>query len=262
MRTRRIGPRQPVAAALTSILVLLGGGCAASEVAVSAALPASAGAAVPTPAARPVTVAELRGGLLGLKEVAAGFMPVTGAGDEDGPRAVFGGAGCEELAQLLNARKLPGSRAEAAVALSSGLQGGAAVEQLHAMDSPKAAARVVDRYRRGASRCREITLSAAGAGSSTFFVRPISSVEVGDASFATRGSAASSDGPVDQDFIQVTAHSGAVVVVMTFMGASPSDAETVTEAAVNRVHHKLAARESRLLSDRGTGRSPIAKPWT
>ena len=216
----------------------------------------------PAPAAWPVTVADLRGGLLGSKEVSAGFMPVTGAVDEDGPRAEFAGAGCEELARLLNGGKLPGSGAEAAVALSSGPQGGAAVEQLHAMDSPEAAAQVVARYRREASRCREIRLSAAGAGASTFFVRPISSVDVGDASFATRGSAASSDGLVDHDFIQVTAHSGAVVVVMTLMGASPSDAETVTEAAVNRVHHKFAAREPRVLTDRGTGRSPIAKPWT
>lgn len=227
-------------AALTATLVLLCAGCEASNTAAPADSAATGGAGVPA-AAWPVTAAELREGLLGLEEVSASFEPVTGVADEDGARAVFEGAGCEELTRFLNAKKLPGSRAEAAVALSSGPEGGAAAEQLYAMDSPQAAAQVVDRYRREAAWCTKITLSVAGVGTSTFSVRPISLVEVGDGSFATGVSAASTDSFADQDIIQVVTHSGAVVIVVTFMGANPSDAETVTQAAVDKVHHKLAA---------------------
>lgn len=239
MRTSRIGFHQPVIAACTAALVLLGGGCAAPTLAAPTGVAAPGGAGVP--AGWPVTAADLRGGLLGSEEVTAGFVPVAGAADEDGARAVFEGAGCEELARWLNTEELPGSRVEAAVALSSGPEGGAAAEQLFAMDSPRAAAQVVDRYRRAAQRCTKITLSVAGAGTSTYPVRPVSLAEVGDSSFANGVSAEGADSFADQDIVHVVAHSGAIVIAVTFMGATPGDAEKVTQAAVDKVHHKLAA---------------------
>lgn len=218
--------------------MLLGGGCAAPTPAAPTGLDVASGA--DGPAVWPATAADLQEGLLGSREVTAGFVPVTGTADEDGARAVFEGAGCEELARWLNIEKVPGSRMEATVALASGPQGAAAVEQLYAMDSPRAAAQVVDRYRRAAGRCTKITLSVAGAGTSTHPVRPISLVEVGDASFASGASAEAGDSFADQDIIHVVAHRGAVVIATTLMGADPSDAETVTQAAVDKVHHKLA----------------------
>jgi hypothetical protein len=192
------------------------------------------------PAAWPITAADLHEGLLGSKEASAGFVSVTDVADEDGGRAVFEGTGCQELARWLNGKKMPGSRAEAAVALSNSTNGVAAAEQLSAMDSPYAAAQVVDRYRRAAKRCTTMTLSVAGAGTSASPVHPIPLVEVGDASFATRVSAASIDSFTDQDIIHVAAHAGPVVIAVTVLGANPSDAETVARAAVDRVRHKLA----------------------
>lgn len=239
MRTSRIGFHQPVMAAFTAALVLLGGSCAAPTPAAPTGVAAPGGAGVP--AGWPVTAADLRGGLLGSGEGVAGFVPAAGDADEDGARAVFEGAGCEELARWLNREELPGSRVEAAVALSSGSAGVAAAEQLSAMDSPRAAAQVVDRYRRAAERCTQITISVAGAGTSTCPVRPISVVEVGDSSFATGVSVGGPDSFADQDIVHVVAHSGAIVIAVTFMGATPGDAEKVTEAAVDKVHHKLTA---------------------
>lgn len=219
-------------AALTAALVLLAGGCALPDTAPTGSTATGGTGAA---AVRPVTDADLQSGLLG-SEVGAGFGPKTSAADEDGARAVFAGVGCEELARWLNAESVPGSRAEAAAPLSIGPGGGAAAEQLYAMDSAHAAAQVVDRYRRAASRCTEITLSVAGVGDSTCKVRPISMAPVGDASSATGVSAGETDGFADQDIIHVVTHSGTVVVAMTFMGAKPRDVETVTEAAVDKVH--------------------------
>lgn len=237
MRTRPRSSRRPLSAALTASLVLLGTGCQASSTAVPAAPPPTS-SAVPM-AAGPATAAELRGVLLGAEDGSTGFTPVIGTADEDGGRTVFQGDGCEELARFLNAEKLPGSRADAAVSLSSGAEGAAAAEQLYAMGSPKAAARVVDRYHRAAEGCGEITLSVDGAGASTSSVRPVSLVGVGDASSATRVRDGSADSSFDQDIIQLVSHSGSVVVAVTVVGAAPSDAETLARAAVHKVHHQL-----------------------
>jgi len=239
MRTSRSGLHPPMLAALTVALVMLGGGCAAPTTAAPTALATTGGADVS--AAWPATAADLQKGLLGSEEATAGFVPVTGAADGDGARAVFKGAGCAELARWLNTEKLPGSRMEAAVALASSLEGGAAAEQLYAMDSPQAAAQVAHRHRRAARRCTKITLSVAGAGTSTYPVRPISLVEVGDASYAIEASAAAAGSFADQDIVHVVAHCGAVVIALTLMGADLSDAETVTRAAVDKVRHRLAA---------------------
>lgn len=244
MRTGQKRFRRPLLAVLTATLVLLGTGCQALTTAVPAAPPATGGATTPvvagSAAAGPATAAELRGVLLGSEDVPAGFAPVSGTADEDGGRAAFQGTGCEELARFLNAEKLPGSHADAAVSLSSGATGAAAAEQLYAMDSPEAAARAVDRYRRGAQKCKELTLSVQGARTSTSSVQPISLVEVGDASTATRMREVDADRSAGQDTIQLVSHSGSVVVAVTLMGAAPPDAETVAEAAVHKVRHLVA----------------------
>ena len=244
MRTFQRGSRRPLLAALTATLVLLSTGCQVSTTAVPAAPPVTGGATAPAAtglaAAEPATAVELRRVLLGSEEAPAGFAPVSGTADEDGGRAVFQGAGCEELARLLNAEKLPGSRADAAASLSSGARGAAAAEQLYAMDSPEAAARAVDRYRRGAQTCKELTLSVQGARMSTSSVQPISLAAVGDASTATRMRDVDADGSAGQDVIQLVTHSGSVVVAVTLMGAAPSDAETVAQAAVHKMRHLVA----------------------
>jgi hypothetical protein len=233
MRTPWINSQQLATAGLLAALVLLGAGCTAPDISVPTESGASGRAGVQ--AAWPVSAADLHDGLLGAEAASAGFVPVTSADDEDGARAVFKGAGCRELARWLNGEKMPGSRAEAAVALSSTADGGAAAEQLYAMDSPHAAAQVVDRYRRAAMRCTTITLSVAGVGTSVSPVHPISLVEEGDTSFATKVSAASADSFTGEDIIHVATHAGPIVIAVTVMGAHPSAAETVARAAVQRV---------------------------
>jgi hypothetical protein len=224
-------------AALALAAVLVAGGCTGPVLA-APATPVGSGAVAP------VTSTELRNGLLPSGDAAAGLVPSSGHADEDGPRVVFEGVGCEELTRLLNAQKLPGSRAEAAAALSIGPEGVAAAEQLYAMDSPTVAQQVVQRYRRSVPGCLKITASVAGAGVSTLSVRPISLAEVGDGSFATVVSPTGDDGLADQDILQVVAHSEALVIAVTFMGASRADAETVTRAAVDKVRHEFADRPS------------------
>ena len=225
-------------AALTLVGALLLSGCAGSDPSVPAV-------PVAGEAGGPVTSTELRNGLLGSEEGAVGLAPVTGHADEDGARAVFGGSGCEELTRLLNAQKLPGSRAEAAVALSIGPEGAAAAEQLYAMASPKAAAQTVEQYRRSVLGCAQITLSFAGAGTATSLVRPIPLVELGDSSFATAVRSADDESLGGQDIVQVVAQSGALVIAVTLMGASSGDAEKVARAAVDKVRHEFADRHVR-----------------
>lgn len=222
-------------AALTLVGALLLGGCADSPRFVPAVpVAGEAGAAM--------TSTDLRNGLLGSEDGVVGLAPVTGHADEDGARALFEGSGCEELTRLLNAQKLPGSRAEAAVALSVGPEGAAAAEQLYAMASPAAAGQVVERYRRSVLGCPEITLTVAGAGASAFPVRPVPLVEVGDASFATAVRSAGDQSLGGQDIVQVVAQSGALVIAVTLMGTSPGEAEQLARAAVHKVRHELADR--------------------
>ena len=190
----------------------------------------------------PVTPTELRDGLLDADQGAIGVVPLTGHADDDGGRAVFQGAGCEELTRLLNAEKLPGSRAEAAVALSIGPEGTAAAEQLYAMGSAEAAGKVVERYRRSVKECAEITLSVDGAGTSTSSVRPLPLVVVGDASFASAVRPADEESLAGHEVVQVVAHSGALVIAVTLMGASSDHAERVARAAVHKVRHELNDR--------------------
>lgn len=236
MRKGRVNSRRVVVTALISASVLFGAGCSGSRSAVPADR-SSVGGWAPV---RATTAEDLRAGLLGLEDVPAGFAPVTGTADEDGARAVFEGAGCRELVQLLNAEPMPGSRAHAAVALSKGSAGAAAAELLYTMDSSRAAAEVIDRHRRAASACTEVTLSVAGAGASTSAVRPISLVEVGDDSYMSEVRAGETDSFADQNIIQVIAHSGPVVIAVTLMGADREEAAAVTRAAVGKVHHTFA----------------------
>lgn len=189
-----------------------------------------------------MTSAQLRKALLGIHDVPAGFELVKDE-DEDGDLASSKKPGCAALVRLLNAAKLPESRASASVGFDGGQDGAFVGEDLDALPSSTAAESFVSDYRRSVKQCRAITYKIKGVGASTLDVRPISFAEIGDGSFAARFGA--SRGPLaGLEITQVGAHVGAVVMSMTFVAMDPSDAEAASQDAADKVTSKTGSAAS------------------
>ena len=195
-----------LAAALT--MTVLAAGC--SEPPTEAAAPASAPAAstptptvassTPTTASTPTdsppspspsvtkrTASDLRKALLGLKDVPAGFD--VDRGDDGGGKASSNRSSCAPLVKLLNAAKVQGSQTEVQVSFSGGQEGPFVNESLDAMGDAATARSFVAGFRTAVKKCRTLSLTIDGVGTSPLTVREISFADIGDTSFAARFSA-------------------------------------------------------------------------
>lgn len=196
----------------------------------------------PSITAKKRTAAELRRALLGLKDVPAGFEREAGSGDA-GEKASSKRSACAALVRLLNASKVPGSRAEAHVSFSGGQQGPYVDESLDALGTATAAKAFVAEFRSAVKKCRSLSVTIDGVGTSTLTVREISFADVGSTSFAARFSA-SNGALAGFELIQAGVQSGDVLVGMAFVGLDPADAEQATQDAVKKVENKLDTGDS------------------
>lgn len=190
------------------------------------------------------TAAELRKALLGLKDVPAGFEVESAAGGEnDGGKASSSRTECSALVRLLNATKVPGSRADAQVSFSGGQDGPFVDESLDALGTAQAARSFVADSRAAVKNCRSLSLTIDGVGTSTLQVREISFASAGDSRFAARFSA-TKRALEGFELIQAGAQSGDVLVGMTFVGLDPAEVEQATQDAVAKVEDKLGTSGS------------------
>lgn len=264
-------PHPPAATLLSALtLTVLAGGCSAPTTEATdpvvtptkTATPSST-AATPAPsatAARPSTAtptkpapstpapvkrteADLQKGLLSLKDMPAGFAaePDDDGGDE---KTTTKRNECKALVKLLNANTLPGSKADARTAFSGGPDGPFLQESIDAMGDAAAARAFVTSYRAAVKKCRTVSLTITGAGTSTLAVREISFADIGDTSFAASFRATS--GPLEGfELIQAASQTADLVVSMTAIDLDPLDAEAATQDAVDKAQTKLGTSGDR-----------------
>lgn len=198
----------------------------------------------PSPSASAVTrtSAELRGALLTLKDLPAGFEVEKGGGG-DGTRVSSSTKDCAPLVRLMNSERLTGSRAQAEVSFSGGQEGPFIDESLDALGTEQAARAFVGKYRSAVKACRTVRVSFPGVGSSSFAVREISFGRIGDDTFAARFRA--KGGPLEGlELIQAGVQSGDIVVGTSLVGLDGPDAEAATEDAVKKAVKKLGTSGS------------------
>jgi hypothetical protein len=207
----------------------------------STAAPTKPAPSTPAPVKR--TEADLRKALLGLKDMPAGFAVEA---DDDGgdEKATTRRNECKALAKLLNADTLPGSRADAGTAFSGGPDGPFLQESIDAMGDAAAARTFVTGYRTAVKKCRTLSLTIGGAGTSTLAVREISFADIGDTSFAASFRATS--GPLEGfELIQAASQTADLVVSMSAIDLDPLDAEAATQDAVDKAQTKLGTSGDR-----------------
>ncbi len=174
----------------------------------------------------------------------AGFEVESAAGGEnDGGKASSSRTECSALVRLLNATKVPGSRADAQVSFSGGQDGPFVDESLDALGTAQAARSFVADSRAAVKNCRSLSLTIDGVGTSTLQVREISFASAGDSRFAARFSA-TKRALEGFELIQAGAQSGDVLVGMTFVGLDPAEVEQATQDAVAKVEDKLGTSGS------------------
>lgn len=189
-----------------------------------------------------LTASELRKALLGIKDVPPGFERDTSTDRGEGGVSSRRPS-CAPLVRLLNGPKLPGSVATASTAFSGGSDGTYLQEDLDAMRSAEAAAKVIEGYRAAVKQCKSIRFVDPEAGAAALAVREISFAELGDDSFAARFRAGA--GPLEGlEIIQVGAQSGSVVLGMALIGFHPADAEAATQQAMDKLRDQLGATSS------------------
>lgn len=201
-------PFHAPAVAMGLVLTVLVAGCNAGSAdgPVTSSAPASPSAAsTPVPSPRTATpsrspspspsaptqktTAGLRTALLGLKDVPAGFEVESESNGDFGGKASSSRSECAALVRLLNARKVPGSRADAQISFSGGQEGPFVDESLDAMGTAQKARAFVTDFRTSVKKCRTVSLTISGVGRSPIQIREISFADVGDTSFAARFSA-------------------------------------------------------------------------
>lgn len=193
------------------------------------------------PSSRPHTGAELKAARLSLTDLPAGFELEKAAGD-DGASMSSNKPACAPLVRIMNAAKLPGSKAQAAVSFSGGQEGPFIDENLDVMGTKGAAGAVIDSYRKAVKACPSVTVRLSGAGASKVDVREISFGTIGDKTFGARFRA--TGGELEGlEILQVGVQSGDVVVGMTFVGLDGPDAEAATADAVDKVEQELGTSE-------------------
>jgi hypothetical protein len=174
----------------------------------------------------------LQKALLTLKDVPAGFQvePDDNSGDE---KATTKRGECKALVKLLNAGTLPASKADAHTGFSGGPDGPFLEEPIDAMGDAAGARAFVTGYRSAVKKCRTVSLTISGAGTSTLAVSEISFADIGDTSFAARFRATS--GPLEGfELIQAASQTADLVVRMTAIDLDPADAEAATQDAVDQ----------------------------
>ena len=203
----------------------------------STAAPTKPAPSTPAPAKR--TEADLRKALLSLEDVPPGFE-VQPDDDSGGQKATTPRSECKALVKMLNANTLPGSKTGVRTAFSGGPDGPFLQESIDAMGDATVARTFVAGYRTAVKKCRTVSLTISGAGTSTLAVREISFADIGDTSFAARFRATS--GPLEGfELIQVASQSADLVVSMTAIDLDPTDAEVATQEAVAKAQTKLGA---------------------
>ena len=196
----------------------------------------------PSPAAVRRTSAELKGALLSLKDLPAGFE-IDRSGGDDGTRMSSTTRSCAPLVRLMNSAGPQGSRAQAGRSFSGGQDGPYVDESLDAMGTPQAARAFVDTYRGAVKGCRTIKVRIPGVGSSLVDVREISFGTLGGDTFAARFRARR--GPLEGfEIIQAGVQSGDVVLGTTVVGLDGTDAEAATDDAVQKAAKKLGTSGS------------------
>lgn len=211
----------------------------ASSAAASASPPAAAPSPSPSASASAVerTSSQLKGALLALKDLPAGFEVDKSSGD-DGTTMSSRKGSCSSLVRLMNSAKPAGSRAQAQRSFSGGQDGPFVDESLDAMGTPQAARAFVEKYRAAVKACSTVRVSIPGVGSSNVAVREISFGKIGDDTFAARFRA--KGGPLDGlEIIQAGVQSGDILVGVTAVGLDGPDAEAATEDAVKKASQKL-----------------------
>ncbi len=194
------------------------------------------------PASKPHSIAALKKARLSLKDVPAGFEEETAEGG-DGAVMSSKKPACAPLVRIMNAAKLPGSKAQAAISFSGGQEGPFIDENLDAMGTKGAARAVIDNYRKAVKACRSVTVRISGAGASRLDVREVSFGTIGNDTFGARFRATGGD-LEGLEILQVGVQSGDVIVGMSFVGMDGPDAEAATEDAVTKVEHKLGTSGS------------------
>ncbi len=138
------------------------------------------GDAAPSSTSPARSTAALKQALLSAADLPKGYAMQPEA-EEGGvtPVARSADPSCRAFVRLINAQRLPGSKASAIAAFAGGNEGPFVEEWLEAMSGPAAVSEVQGQLRSSVADCHEVTVSLPGAGSAPMDLTAVPAPDVG-----------------------------------------------------------------------------------
>lgn len=254
-----MGRTRPLSVTALAVALLLAAGCSTGGRATTAAagtpatgspatsfqtptapLTQTPSAPAPPPALpSPPSKADLQGALLSLADVPTGYSLHVSATDG---RLVASSPvpACAPLVALFNAPATTGAVGSADVSLDGGNDNASIDETLNSLPTPAAAVAAVESETAAVAACSKVTVTVPQLGRVPFSVAQISFPTVGDRRTAARLTATGT-GLEGVELLEVAVATGDVVVHVSLYDPTPTEAEDVTTAAVDKVQQVLGA---------------------
>lgn len=217
--------------------VVVGALTAALSLSACSSSPAT-GEASPSSTSPARTTAVLKQALLAAEDLPKGYAMQPEA-EEGGatPVASSDDPSCRAFVRLINAQRLPGSKASAIAAFAGGNEGPFVEEWLEAMNGTAAVSEVQGQLRSSVASCHQVTVSLPGAGSAPMDLTSVRAPAVGSDPISYRMTARHGAlGGFEITFVHTRV--GDTLLTMDFVAIDPEQIPVLLRAA----HTKAAAK--------------------